>query len=57
MSDLEFYALTSGPVPSRFGNKSSEYFAAETAALSLTDLGVLRVPSGRIEACDPFVAG
>ena len=52
MSDLEFYALTTGPVPSPFDN---DYLATGTVSLSVTDLGVLRVPSGRVEACDPFV--
>lgn len=52
MSKLEFYALTTGTVPSPFDD---DYLATGAVALSVTDLGVLRVPSGRVEACDPFV--
>lgn len=53
-SDLDFYALVSGPVPSPF-EEDDEYSPADTVPLSVVDLGVLRVPSGRVEACDPFV--
>ena len=51
---LNFYALVSGPVPSPF-EEDDEYSPADTVPLSVVDLGVLRVPSGRVEACDPFV--
>ena len=51
---LNFYALVSGPVPSPFEG-DDEYSPADTVPLSVVDLGVLRVPSGRVEACDPFV--
>ncbi len=53
-SSLNFYALVSGPVPSPF-EEDDEYSPADTVPLSVVDLGVLRVPSGRVEACDPFV--
>ena len=53
MSNLEFYALTTGPVPY---SSSDRFFTLETVTLSLFDLGVLRVPSGQIVACDPFVS-
>ena len=53
-SSLNFYALVSGPVPSLF-EEDDEYSPADTVPLSVVDLGVLRVPSGRVEACDPFV--
>ena len=51
-NDLSFYALASGPVPSPFAEDDG---AANPVPLSVVDLGVLRVPSGRVEACDPFV--
>ena len=51
---LSFYALASGPVPSPF-EKDNRYFPTDMVPLSVLDLGVLRVPSGRVEACDPFV--
>ena len=51
---LNFDALVSGPVPSPF-EEDDEYSPADTVPLSVVDLGVLRVPSGRVEACDPFV--
>ena len=51
---LNFYALVSGPVPSPF-EEDDEYSPADTVPLSVVDLGVLHVPSGRLEACDPFV--
>ena len=53
-SSLNFYALVSGPVPSLF-EEDDEYSPADMVPLSVVDLGVLRVPSGRVEACDPFV--
>lgn len=49
---LSFYALASGPVPSPF-EKDNRYFPTDMVPLSVLDLGVLRVPSGRVEACDP----
>ncbi len=51
---LNFYALVSGPVPSPFEG-DDEYYPTDMVPLSVVDLGVLRVPSGRVEACDPFV--
>ena len=51
---LNFYALVSGPVPSPF-EEDDEYSPADMVPLSVVDLGVLRVPSGCVEACDPFV--
>lgn len=53
MPDLDFYALVSGPVPSPF--EDGFYYPAGSVGLTVTDLGMLRVPSGRLEACDPFV--
>ena len=53
-SSLNFYALVSGPVPSPF-EEDDEYSPADMVPLSVVDLGVLRVPSGCVEACDPFV--
>lgn len=52
---LSFYALASGPVLSPF-EKDNRYFPTDMVPLSVLDLGVLRVPSGRVEACDPFVS-
>ena len=49
---LGFYALASGPVPSPF-EKDNRYFPTDMVPLSVLDLGVLRVPSGCVEACDP----
>ena len=68
-SDLDFYALVSGPVPSPFRNRRGRRslldvllrrrrdsgLPLDMVPLSVVDLGVLRVPSGRVEACDPFV--
>lgn len=48
-----FFALDDGPVPSPF-EKDSEFFPQDTVNLTVVDLGVLRAPSGRVEACDPF---
>ena len=67
---LNFYALVSGPVPSPFRNRRvrrslldvllrqrrDSVLPLDMVPLSVVDLGVLRVPSGRLEACDPFVA-
>lgn len=66
---LNFYALVSGPVPSPFRNRRGRRslldvllrrrrdsgLPLDMVPLSVVDLGVLRVPSGRVEACDPFV--
>lgn len=52
---VSFYALVSGPVPSPF-EKGDRYFPSDMVVLSVLDLGVLRVPSGCVEACDPFAA-
>ena len=52
---LSFYALVTGPVPSPF-EKDNRYVPTDMVPLSVLDLGVLRVPSGRVEACDPFVS-
>ena len=68
-NDLNFYALVSGPVPSPFRNwrgrrslldvllrrRRDSGLPLDMVPLSVVDLGVLRVPSGRVEACDPFV--
>lgn len=53
MSNLDFYALVAGPVSSPFGKEDPG--PLDTVNLEVVDLGVLRVPSGHIEACDPFV--
>ena len=52
---LSFYALVTGPVPSPF-EKDNRYVPTDMVPLSVLDLGMLRVPSGRVEACDPFVS-
>ena len=68
-NDLNFYALVSGPVPSPFRNRRGRRslldvllrrrrdsgLPLDMVPLSVVDLGVLHVPSGRLEACDPFV--
>ena len=68
-NDLNFYALVSGPVPSPFRNwrgrrslldvllrrRRDSGLPLDMVPLSVVDLGVLHVPSGRLEACDPFV--
>ena len=68
-NDLNFYALVSGPVPSPFRNRRGRRslldvllwrrrdsgLPLDMVPLSVLDLGVLHVPSGRLEACDPFV--
>ncbi|RLP06227.1 DUF4241 domain-containing protein [Propionibacterium australiense] len=52
MPDLDFYALASGSVPKPF--EDDFLYPAKTIGLAVTDLGMLRVPSGRLEACDPY---
>ena len=66
---LNFYALVSGPVPSPFRNRRGRRslldvllrrrrdsgLPLDMVPLSVVDLEVLHVPSGRLEACDPFV--
>jgi hypothetical protein len=47
MEISEFYALRTGPAPLP---------ADWDAVLAVQDLGVLRVPSGQLGACDPFWA-
>lgn len=49
-----FYALVSGPVPSPFPQRHAEYLPLDEVVLRVVDLGAVRVPSGRVEACDPF---
>ena len=49
-----FYALVSGPVPSPFPQRHAEYLPLGEVVLRVVDLGTVRVPSGRVEACDPF---
>ena len=49
-----FYALVSGPVPSPFPQQHAEYLPLDEVVLRVVDLGTVRVPSGRVEACDPF---
>ena len=49
-----FYALVSGPVPSPFPQRHAEYLPLDEVVLRVVDLGTVRVPSGRVEACDPF---
>lgn len=46
MNIIDFYALRSGPARQPDGS---------AATLTVQPLGVLRVPSGRLGACDPFV--
>lgn len=56
MNDLDFYALVTGPVPNPLA-EDEEYrdVSPATFNLKVVDLGVLRVPSGHVDAGDPYI--
>lgn len=53
MSEVNFYALVEGKIPSPFNNPENS--PCDTLNLKVVDLGTVRVPSGELEVCDPFV--
>lgn len=53
MTELNFYALVEGKIPSPFDNDPAWPYG--TLSLTVADVGTVRVPSGRLEVCDPFV--
>ncbi|MDO4260175.1 MAG: DUF4241 domain-containing protein [Actinomycetaceae bacterium] len=53
MAIEKFYALTEGTIPSPFD--PSDGLAQETMNLRVVDLGTLKVSTGTVVACDPFV--
>lgn len=55
MKSEAFWALHDGPVPSPFVGEEPD-LSQTTVSLTVVDLGTLKVPSGLVEASDPFVA-
>lgn len=51
----EFHALTSGRVQSPFDDTFPEFFSRDYVTLRVFPLGKVKVPSGLLEVCDPFI--